>query len=145
MEQNLWALLQMMEASLPVVAVTQSLHAQAMQDPVVREDPAMIRYTDLTRTNINALITGIGFIRRILWGDRGPTTMEALNNQLGVLGRTHLDANAAFTQAMTNPRLRQAEPLQSMAQVMGIAEQAYRAMLPVLQTILPAEVFTGAN
>lgn len=75
MEQNLFALLQMMESSIPAISVTQSLHAQAMRDT----------------------------------------------------------------------KLRQVDALQSMTQVMGVAEQTYRAMLPALQSILPSEIFTGTH
>lgn len=138
-------LLRMLEANMPVFEVVHSLHTQALRDPAVRQSPAMERFSDVGETNLHAMVAAAGYIRRLLVGDRSPGVLEGLQEQLGIMVRTHRDAKAAFAQLMTNPEARQNVAVQSLSQVMGLADQVNQAMRPLVAPLVAPEVYTDAH
>lgn len=58
--RSLLHLVRRLEANMPVFEVLHSLHAQALRDQTVRENPAMERFSDEGVTNLHALVAAAG-------------------------------------------------------------------------------------
>lgn len=128
---------------MPAEEVLHSLHAQALEDEQIRNNPAMQRFTDQAKENLHAMVAAAGTIRRMMSGERLEALLPLLQEQLGVFVRTHMDARTAFTQLMADTKGN--ETLQAMSQLLGLVEQQFGTMRPILSLLVPEEVFTGAH
>lgn len=137
---HLYQTLQTIESNLPVDQVMHAFHIQARLDPAVKALPAMARFDAVGDDNLHAKMAVAGFIRRILTGDRSPEVMLGLQDQLRVLQQTHGEMRTAITQLMSADVGNANGAVKALSQVMPMADQVHKSVMPMLQPMLNIEV-----
>jgi hypothetical protein len=140
MAMQLMGLLQLLEGSMPAVEVLHSLHHQALNDPALRDLPAMQRFNQVSLHNLHAMAAAAGYIRRLLSGDLDRAVITGLIDQLRVVDRTHAETRSALTQILSAAPAKENEAARAMSQVIGLVDRANRTLDVMMKPLLAAPI-----
>lgn len=132
--------LRALEAAMPAEEVASSLHAQAVKDTTLKSLPAMDLYTEASRDHLAAMAATAGYIRRILHGDTGRVIWLGLQSEMMKLHPSHVAARDALREMLKEDAAQQSGTLQTLGQVMGVVEQAHRAVMNQVQPLATVDL-----